>query len=137
MGPNEILDKSILVTSATPLFHVVAQTGVEEGGVITAASAAWLGVAQEGADTLDVANGRHVRVRVEGISACVAGAAIAEGDFVAAAADGRVVPAPAPAAPAAGTTTTVHIVGIARTGGVAGDHVSVQLTPGNRAQRFG
>jgi hypothetical protein len=122
VGPNEVLDKSIVAVRPTPLFHVVELTDVEEGGVVEAAGAAWIGVAQEGVDELDVARNRPLRVRVEGISACVAAGEIALNAKVYATNDGRV-----------STTTGASFwqVGIARTpAATAGDHLSVQLTPG-------
>lgn len=124
MGPNEILDKGFYVTTPVPLYHVVAQSDVEECE-LAGADADWLGIAQEEADELDVERGRVVRVRPMGISRGVAGAAFALRARLASDANGRLVEA----APAAGATT--RVVGVALTpAGAVGDWVDVQLTPG-------
>lgn len=120
MGPNELLDKGFIVTTPVPLYHVVAQSAVEECELAGAAGD-WLGIAQEEADELDVTRGRVVRVRPMGISRGVAGATFALRARLTSDADGRLVEA------AAGNP----VVGIALTpAGAIGDWVDVQLTPG-------
>jgi hypothetical protein len=120
MGPNEILDKSFVVTTPVPHFHVVKHTDIDECAAADTAGADWLGVAQEEADAQDVANGRVLRVRMEGITRAVAGANVAFRAKVATNNQGRVVTA----------TAGQHVVGIALTAGGAGDWINVQLTPG-------
>jgi hypothetical protein len=121
VGPNEVLDKTILPTDPVPVFRVVRLTGVEEGTLVTTAGGPWLGVSQEDVDELDVANGRHLRVRLMGISACEAAGAITLNAKVYATANGRV----------SATAGAGNLVGIALTpAATAGDHLSVQLTPG-------
>lgn len=137
MGPNQILDKGMVAETAIPLYSAVVQTGVEHCSLTTTANEQAVGICQEEVDTDEVGLNRVVRVRVHGISRAIAGAAIAERDVLAVNADGTVSPAAAPAAPAAGATTTVNHIGIATTGGAAGEWVDVLLTPGAKAQRFG
>lgn len=121
MGPNQILDKGLVPTTAVPIYSVVKLTDVEECAITDTAGEAWVGVMQEEIDADDVDNGRHARVRVEGFTYAVAGTGdVALNARVAAADDGTVVTAVA----------TNHVVGIARTAGAAGEWVVVQLTPG-------
>lgn len=137
MGPNQILDKGMVATTAVPLYRAVTQSDVEHCSVVAAANVAAIGIAQEEADADDATRGRVIRIRVVGISRAVAGAAIAVGDVLAVNATGQVVPAPAPAAPGAGATTTVNHIGVATTPGAVNEWVDVLLTPGAKAQRFG
>lgn len=119
MGPNEVLDKSVLVTAPTPEKRFVVLTGLEAGEVY-GGSGIVIGVAQEGADELDVERGRHIRVRIEGISFAEAAGAIDTSNgavAVSVTADGRVE------AGGAGDR-----VGVALTSAdAAGDWISVHL----------
>lgn len=138
MGPNYGLAKGFAADTAIPKFRAVRQTDTEHCALANAAGQQILGVCQEEITANDATNGRIANIRMEGITRAIAGAAIAQGDAVSVAADGRVVPAPAPAAPAVGATTTVHHVGICMTAvTAAGDHIDLWLTPGAKAQRFG
>jgi predicted RecA/RadA family phage recombinase len=119
VGPNEVLDKSVEVTGVTAEKRFVRLTGLEMGAQY-AGSGIPIGVAQEGADELDVERGRHIRVRMEGISAVEASAAIDTSSGAVAVQvtnDGRVV-----------TFTSGTRVGVALTSASApGDWVSVHL----------
>lgn len=123
MGPDQVLDKGLVPTEATPIYSVVALTDVEECS-LPDAGGDWVGVIQEEIEAEDVPVGRHARVRIMGLTFARAGAGdVALNARVAAAADGTVVAA------AAGNA----VVGIARTAAVAGEWVVVQLTPGAAA----
>jgi len=121
MGPNELLDKNFIPDGDVPLFHVVEQTAVDHCALQTTAGGDWVGIAQEAADEVDVANRRVLRVRVEGISRGIAAGAITINTRVAATVDGTLTTA----------TTGQNVVGIARSpADEAGDWFNVQLTPG-------
>lgn len=132
MGPNDGLSKGMVATTAIPLYHVVKQVPTGqfdsvECAVIDTAGESWVGVCQEEVEADEVSLGRAVNVRLEGISRCVADAAVATGDPVVATATGTV----ATAAPAAGVT--VEVVGEALSPATqAGEWINVQLQPGRQ-----
>lgn len=108
-----------------PQFYAVVDdtgTGNESDVKIAGATAAIRGIAQDGPA---VGPGAAVRVRSIGISKMVAGGSISYGDLIQTDSSGRGVTA------AAGTTTNLAVIGIARTAATeAGDLFSVFLTPG-------
>lgn len=121
MGPNEVLDKGFIADGEVPQFYVVQQTDVDHCDLQTTAGGDYVGICQEAADELDVANQRVVRVRTMGISRGVAAGEIALRARVSATTDGKL------AAAAAGH----NVVGIAVSPAAAdGDWFNVQLTPG-------
>lgn len=119
MGPNLILDKGMVATTAIPLYHVVKQTDVEDCAVADTAGEDWIGVCQEQVDADEIGLGRVVSVRLLGITRAVADAAIDLRDRVAATATGTVATA------AAGQ----EVVGICLTPATeAGEWVDILLT---------
>lgn len=121
MGPNLILDKGMVATTAIPLYHVVKQVDVEDCAVTDTAGEDWVGVCQEQVDAEEVGLNRVVSVRLEGITRAVADGAIALRDRVTATATGTVT--------TAGTGN--EIIGICLTPATeAGEWVDIQLTPG-------
>ena len=132
MGPNDILTKGMVATTAIPLYHVVTQvpTGqfdAPECAIADTAGESWVGVSQEEVEADEVDLGRVIAIRMEGISRCVADGPVAVDDPVAVTATGTVTPA----APAAGVT--VDIVGTALSPATqAGEWINVQLTPGRQ-----
>jgi len=121
MGPNEVLDKGFIADNEVTLFHVVTQTDVDHCAQQTVAGGDWLGISQEAADEVDVANRRVVRVRTMGVSRGIASTAITLRQRVTSTTDGRLAVAGA----------NDHVVGIAVTPAAeAGDWFNVQLTPG-------
>lgn len=120
MGPYEILDTSAYAEDEIPWFHVVSQVG-DEHVELAGAGADFFGICQEYTDDVDVARGRVVRVRVEGVSRAIAAGALARRTRVASDATGRVV--------AAGAGD--NVVGITTTeAAAAGDWVNVHITQG-------
>ena len=121
MGPNEVLDKGFIADGEVPQFYVVEQTDVDHCDLQTTAGGDWVGICQEAADELDVANRRVVRVRTMGISRGVAAEAITIRTRVAANTAGKLVEAGA----------DDYVVGIAVSpADEDGDWFNVQLTPG-------
>lgn len=121
MGPNQIFDKGMVAATAVPLYRVVKLTAVETAAVMDTAGADWIGVSQEEVDAEDVANGRVFRVRLMGITRCVASAAVSLNAKVASTNDGRVATA----------TTGQNVIGRALTPATAaGQWINVLLTPG-------
>lgn len=129
MGPNDILSKGFVADTAVPLYYAVRQTDTEHCAVANTAGQMVLGICQEEISADDATVGRVARVRMQGISRAVAGAAIARGDRLTVAADGRLTTA----APAVGANA--NIVGVALTAATAaGAWVDVLLTPGASLQ---
>jgi len=121
MGPYEILDTSGYAENEIPWYHVVKQVDFEHVEVTDTAGEEHVGICQEYADDIDVARGRIVRVRLEGVSRAIAAGAIPLLSKVAATADGRVAVA----------TTGQTVVGIARTAAdEAGDWLNVHILHG-------
>lgn len=103
---------------------VVADTGTgnESDVKLAGANAAIIGIAQ---DAPAVGPAQEVRVRTLGVSKMIAGGAITVGQLIQTDANGHGVAA------AAGTTTNLPVIGVARTAATAsGDTFSVFLTPG-------
>lgn len=97
-------------------------TGNESDVKLAGANAAIVGIAQNGPA---VGPGQAVQVRTLGVSKMIAGGAIAVGALIQTDANGHGVTA------AAGTTTNLPVIGVARTAATAsGDTFSVFLTPG-------
>jgi len=121
MGPYEILDTSFYAKDEIPWYHVVKQVAFEDAELVSDAGGDFVGICQEYSDDVDVARGRIVRVRVEGVSRAIASAAIPLRSRVAATNDGRVA--------VAGEGDVV--VGIATTEATeAGDWLNVHITQG-------
>lgn len=121
MGPNEVLDKGFIADDEIPEFHVVDQSDVDHCELQDTAGGDWVGISQESADEVDVANRRVLRVRTMGVSRAVAGGEVALKARVAANTSGELVTA----------SDGDYVVGIARTpASVAGDWFNVELTPG-------
>lgn len=124
-GPNDILSKGFIVDTPIPKFYAVKLSGKENVSVVDTAGELTEGICQEEIVQQDVDDGRKAAVRVLGISNCIAGAAITQGDEVTVAADGRVITAVA----ASGN----RVLGIAQNAAAAaGDWVPVLLTPAGR-----
>lgn len=122
-GPNFGLDKGYQPTGAVRQFRVVVRstTNKEQCAEASAAGAAPLGVCQEEITADDASRGRVADIRIQGISRCIASAALGIGVKVAATNDGRV----------AAAVATNNVLGITQTAsGAAGDHIDVLLTPG-------
>ena len=121
MGPNEVLDKGFIADTEIPQFYVVQQSDVDHCELQTTAGGDYVGICQEAADEVDVANWRPVRVRTMGVSRGVAAGAIALRTRVSATTDGKL----------AAATSGHNVVGIAVSPAAAdGDWFNVQLTPG-------
>lgn len=126
-GPNHVLDKGFIPTTAVRQFRVVVAGAKERCAEAAAAGALPLGVCQEEVPAADVAVDveRVAAIRLMGISRCIADAAIGIGVRVRTDAQGRVT------AMAAGTAVQ-NLVGITTTASAAaGDHIDVMLAVGN------
>jgi len=125
-GPNFGLDKGYQPTAAVRQFRAVVRstTNKEQCAEATVAGALPLGVCQEEITTADAAVGRVADIRIQGISRCIADAAIVIGAKVRVAADGRVTAV-------AAATANQNQLGITQTAAAAAnDHIDVLLTPG-------
>ena len=115
----------VYASGGIPQFYAVVPdtgTGFESDVKLAGANAAIIGIAQDGPA---VGPAQQVRVRSLGVSKMVAGGAIAVGALIQTNASGQGVTA------AAGTTTNLPVIGIARTAAAqAGDLFSIFLTPG-------
>lgn len=126
-GPNFVLDKGFYVEGTAPYRqYTCVELGAGDQSVkpMSAAGKFAVGVIQEEVTKkhMDRGTGKIVaQIRLNGISACVAAAAITKGDKVAADADGRVKKA----------TAGQSVVGVALDAAKAADAVvKVLLTPG-------
>lgn len=126
-----------LVTSGgIPQYAVVTYdlaTGNQSDVIVASSSTVMpIGVAQSAGPqpgSAVTAPGQSLMVRTQGISKCIAGAAITVGQLLAVNASGQVVAAPAPAA------TNVFLIGQAESAATAaGDLVSVRLMLGATQQ---
>lgn len=120
-GPNYVLSKGYIAQSVVSRFHFVKGGTLDETvTAVTGATDSVIGVAQQDVVAGDV-NKQAIEVRSQGISKCIAGAAIAKDVGVNINAAGRVV-----TQGAAGT----RVVGVARTAAAAnGDWIDVELIP--------
>ena len=120
MGPNDVLSKGFQPDEAIGIYTPVKLSGKENIVACDTLGEAAIGVLQEEIVAQDVTDGRHVAVRMMGISLCVATGAITRGEKLAVQADGTVDQA----------ATTQHVIGIAMNSVTDGDWVPVFLTPG-------
>lgn len=131
-GADYVLDKGWKVLSTynssaaagVLAFRVVKTAAGDTIDLQTASNAASLGVVQESIDQTKVATGKAVAaVRLQGVSKCVAGAAITQGAEVMATAAGKVITA---------ATTGNKVFGRALDAAAAdGDIVHVEIIPAN------
>lgn len=129
-GANYVLDKGFKLlstynTSAAAgaiRYQVVKIAAGDTADIQTASNAASLGVLQESVDAAKIATGKVIAsVRLQGISKCIAGAAIAQGAEVMATAAGKVITA---------ATTGNKVFGRALNAADAdGDWVDVEIIP--------
>lgn len=125
MGPNYGLDKGFLVNTGQTVNFGYACVLTSNTNVSTAGAGAFvLGVYQYSLDAGPIATGKAtVGVRIQGITRCVAGGAVARMGKVTSDATGRAV-----AGGAAGTNSFGFAITPATQ---AGDWIDVVLTPGN------
>ncbi|MEO7397672.1 MAG: capsid cement protein [Ilumatobacteraceae bacterium] len=126
-GPNMVLDKGYIPTTATRQFRVVVAGAKERCAEASAAGAIPLGVCQEEIAAADVAVDveRVAQIRLAGISRCIADAALGIGVRVRVDAQGRVTAL-------AAATLNQNVVGITTTASAAaGDHIDVLLAIGS------
>lgn len=90
---NFILDKGYDAAAALTAFRAVKFSGPETVTPVTAATDPVAGVAQFGATAAEIAKGKGGSIAVMGATEMEAAAAIAEGQSVQIAADGRATPA--------------------------------------------
>lgn len=122
-GPNHVLDKGFQPTAATPRFTAVILAATKEKVTPAGADALAIGICQEEITAADATAGRVADIRMMGISRCVAAAAIAIGDRVKVAANGKVT--------STGLVAGNPLVGVAMEAAAAdNDHIDVFLTPG-------
>ncbi len=124
IGGHEVLDKGFVTEAAQTQYRFV-KPGTAARSVVPADTLGELvlGVVQEDATAQDATDGRHVNVRMLGVSVVEASAAIAAGAEVTTAADGRAVTVAA----------TQRVVGVALDAASgAGDWIGVLLVPAGR-----
>ena len=123
-GPNYVLDKGYVIDAASNIFKAQKMQSTKEHVTeCTTLNDATIGILQETVSATD-AGKRVASVRIEGISRCIASAAISIGQGVRATTAGKMVAL-------AATTAKQNQVGIAQTAAAAdGDHFDVLLTPG-------
>jgi hypothetical protein len=119
---NFVLDKGFDAAAQITKFRAVKLVAAQPDQVtpVTAITDMVVGVAQIGATTTEITKGKGVSVRLEGITEMEASAAVAIGDRVSIASDGRGKTAAA---------TGERIIGVCmfKGAGVAGDRMSVML----------
>lgn len=119
---NFVLDKGFRAAGALTKYRAVKLTAADTVNVVTAVGDLAIGVVQFGVTSGEILKGKGASVRMAGITQLEAAGAVAVGDLVAMAADGRAKGA----APAAGD----RILGIAmEAAGGAGEYCTVFLTP--------
>lgn len=130
-GANYVLDKGFKVLST---YNSSAAAGVLPYRVVkiaagdtidlqTASNARSLGVVQEAVDAVKVVTGKVVAgVRLQGISKCVAGAAITQGAEVMATSAGKVI--------TAATTGNIVFGRALSAAGADGDYVDIEIISG-------
>lgn len=133
MGNYTDLDKGFTAASTynssnangVQAFYGVRLTASQTIDIVTASTQVAIGVVQENVDRAKVATGKAVvNVRIEGISRCVAGAAITIGAEVMFNASGQVITA---------ATAGNRVCGIAlQAAGASGDQIDVLLVPAGR-----
>lgn len=123
--PQYVMDQPTVAAGAIGQFKAVELTARQTVQQCDATNDLAYGICQEEVSAADAVNGRVIGVRVEGVSRCIAGAAIAVGASV------RVTGTVGKLQTCAATTAKQNQVGIAQTAAAAdGDHFDVLLTPG-------
>jgi hypothetical protein len=112
-GPQE-LNFTLLAGVSTPQYRIVQTSGVNYGGLATAATQALVGIAQNSA-----AVGEHISVCPIGMSRCYVNSAVTASNRLTATASGGVTVA------ASGDT----VIGIAMETGATGDLIRVFVQP--------
>jgi hypothetical protein len=119
---NFVIDKGFNAAAAITKFRAVKLSAAETVTPVTAVGDLAIGVAQFSVTAPEIAKGKGASVRLLGITELEASGAVAVGDLVAMAADGRAKTG----APAAGD----RILGIAlKAAANAGDRITLFLTP--------
>lgn len=90
MGPDLVLQKTLVPTEPIPQYSAIAQTGNESGALPAADGDFCPGFAQDEIIAADVADGRGTAVRIMGISRAVAEGALTVNARIAARDDGTV-----------------------------------------------